>query len=134
MIPKNNDTIEIIKYPSYTYELNYRNGTITRKIDSLKAIEQAVYKILSTGRYENIIYSWDYGNELNKILGKPISYVIPEVERYIVEALKQDDRIQKVDNFSFYTIEKEKLLVKFQVVSDFGESEISFSFNEKGEE
>ena len=107
MIPNNNDTIEIIKYPSYTYELNYRNGTITRKIDSLKAIEQAVYKILSTGRYENIIYSWDYGNELNKILGKPISYVIPEVE---------------------------KLLVKFQVVSDFGESEISFSFDEKGEE
>ena len=86
MIPKNNDTIEIIKYPSYTYELNYRNGTITRKIDSLKAIEQAVYKILSTGRYENIIYSWDYGNELNKILGKPISYVIPEDERYIEEA------------------------------------------------
>lgn len=39
--------------------------------------------------------------ELQDLIGKPMDYVMVEVERRITEALTQDDRIDSVDNFEF---------------------------------
>ena len=47
------------------------------------------------------MYSWDYGVELADLFGEPVSYVCPELERRITEALLQDGRIEGVDGFSF---------------------------------
>ena len=57
--------------------------------------------MLNTERYQYLIYSWDYGVELLDLFGEPISYVCPELERRITEALLQDDRIEEVDGFEF---------------------------------
>lgn len=38
--------------------------------------------------------------ELKDLFGKPIDYVMPEVERRITEALVQDDRIDSCDSLS----------------------------------
>ena len=60
-------------YPSNTYQMHVEeesiNGIIT---EETKAIEQAVYKILNTERYKYIIYSTNYGVELEELFGKPM--------------------------------------------------------------
>ena len=92
---------------------------IIGQCDDVEAIKQAIYNILNTERYQYIIFSWDYGVELKDLFGKPIDYVMPEVERRITEALVQDDRIDSCTSFEF---EKKgrKLLVTFVAHTKFG--------------
>lgn len=100
--------------PSKTYRLNVDTQTIVGFCDDRTAIEQAIYLILNTERFEWIIYSWAYGSELQSLFGKPIPYVTSEVQRRIKEALLQDDRINSVENF---TIRRNggRVLVSFEV-------------------
>ena len=79
--------------PSLTYQLDIDHSRMEPdRIEGLKAVKQAVYKILLTERYQYPIYSWDYGIETVDLYGKPISYVRPELERRVREALLQDDK------------------------------------------
>ncbi|MGX4404125.1 DUF2634 domain-containing protein, partial [Clostridioides difficile] len=81
--------------------------------------KQTIFLILNTERYQHLIYSWNYGVELNDLIGEPISYVIPELERRITEALIQDDRIENIDNFEFQNI-KGKVQCRFSVHTKYG--------------
>ena len=107
MIPQVQDDIKqdftIETLPSRTFRMNHNNLTIIGTIDEIQAVEQAVFLILNTERYEWLIHSWDY-----------------VVERRVREALLQDDRITAVQNFEF-TVNKKKVLTTFTVVSIFGE-------------
>ncbi len=88
--------------PSYTYAIEYASDSQIRGYtDNIKAMEQAIYKIINTERYAHIIYSWNYGIELADLFGQPIPYVYAELQRRIEEALLADDRISKVYNFDF---------------------------------
>ena len=87
--------------------------------NGIEALKQAIYFILSTERYEFIIYSWDYGIELRTLFGKPIPYVKSELKRRITEALTMDDRINDVNDFKFEK-QREKLHVTFVVDSIYG--------------
>ncbi len=108
------------KLPSQTFRMNHNTLTISGTIDQIQAVEQAVFLILNTERYEWLIHSWDYGVELHDLIGKDIEYCIPEIERRVTEALLQDDRITAVENFRF-EVNKKKVLTTFVVVSTFGE-------------
>ena len=88
-------------------------------VDGLEAIAQAVYLILSTERYEYIIYSWDYGVEFVDLIGQPMPYVMSELPRRIKEALVQDNRIDDVVDFKFEQHGKQ-LHTTFTVVSNVG--------------
>nr|DAI42438.1 MAG TPA: Protein of unknown function (DUF2634) [Caudoviricetes sp.] len=82
-------------------------------------MRQAVYKILNTERYQYIIYSWNYGIELEDLFGQPIPYVYAELQRRIEEALLNDDRITNVHDFEFSNNGGDVLAV-FQVDTIYG--------------
>lgn len=82
--------------------------------DGREAIEQAIYLILNTERFEWVIYSWNYGSELQSLFGKPIPYVVSELQRRIKEALLRDDCINNVENFRV-SRSGNKVLVEFDV-------------------
>ncbi len=92
---------EEVEEPSRTYRMDIGGQAVRGKTDGLAAMEQAVYKILNTERYQHLIYSWDYGVELSGLFGEPASYVRPELERRVTEALLQDSRVESVDGFEF---------------------------------
>lgn len=112
--------------PNKTYRMRIEEdrvrGTITGDIE---AVRQAVYKILNTERYKHIIYSWNYGVELQDLFGKPIPYVLPEIPRRIREALIQDDRITEVDSFDLSYTKGGDVLAKFVVHTIYGDIEES---------
>lgn len=87
--------------PSRTYKIDFERKRIVGYTDGREAIEQAIYKALSTERYDHLIYSWNYGAEIGKLFGQPIPYVYSELKRLITEALTHDDRIDSVDAFHF---------------------------------
>ncbi len=95
---------------------------MTNRIDELDAVKQAVFKILQTERYEYLIYTFDYGSELRGLIGVNPLFVRSELNRRIEEALLQDDRIIAIENTQV-TIEEERLLATFTVVTGLGEFE-----------
>ena len=113
MIPQNGDDLRqdfvFTTLPSRTLKMDHDWKTITGTIDQIQAVEQAVFLILTTERYQWLIFSWDYGVELQNLIGKDPEYCIPEIERRIREALLQDDRITAVENFEF-ELNKRKVL------------------------
>ena len=123
MIPQVQDdlrqdfTIETL--PSKTFKMHHDTQAITGTIDEVEAVEQSIFLILNTERYEWLIHSWDYGVELHNLIGQDVEFCIPEIERRIREALLQDDRITAVQNFEF-EVNKKKVLTTFVVVSIFG--------------
>ena len=133
MIPSTNGffslDFEIKREPTYTYKLNSDSDRIQGYTDNLEAMKQVIMKILSTERYQYPMYSWNYGVELLDLYGEPVSYVCPELERRITEALTWDDRIQSVDNFEFSTQTKGDTLVTFTVHTIFGDVEAERAVN-----
>ena len=132
MIPKTNvisGEIEVAELPTLTHRMDREKEYIKGKTDEIEAMKQAVYKILMTERYGSIIYSGDYGIELADLFGQPVSYVCPELERRITEALLWDKRIESVDNFQFDLTQKGVVSVRFDVHTIFGSFETERSVN-----
>lgn len=132
MIPETNidfdleleETEEI--QPSRTYKIS--GNKIQGFVDGLEALKQAIYKVLNTERYEYPIYSFDYGIELESLIGKDPIFVQVELQRRIRECLMQDDRITDVDNFKFELIGDE-IKCTFDVHSIYGEITASREVN-----
>ena len=129
MIPKikTGADITVKEQPTKTYKMElYKGNYILGFVDSQKAMEQAIYKIIRTERYRYIIYSWNYGIELEDLFGMPVEYFGVELERRISEALLQDNRITAVHSFEFDT-ESERgtvLVKKFIAETVFGKIQI----------
>lgn len=117
-----NNVQDTIEQTSKTYYLNIEKNTISKFCDGIDAMKQAVYCILNTERFEHLIYSWNYGIELKHLIGENTTFVIPELERVITEALLQDLRITEVNNFDF-KVEKNSIIAKFTVITTVGEIE-----------
>lgn len=113
-------------YPNKTYKMEIDADRVYGTVTSdLEAVEQAVYKILNTERYQYIIYSWDYGVELAELFGKPMPFVLPEIPRRIKEALTADDRITDVTNFDLSYDRRGSVLAKFTVITIYGNLQAS---------
>lgn len=112
---------EIGQQPTRTYKMDTESCSVIGHTDGLEAMRQAIYKIIMTERYQYIMYSWDYGIELMDLFGEPISYVCPELERRITEALLWDDRIESVDDFKFEIPEKGVVHASFTAHTIFGD-------------
>ncbi|SMF72475.1 Protein of unknown function [Paenibacillus uliginis N3/975] len=110
---------EYVDQPSLTYRLNLEEGTISGQVDGLLAIKQAVAKMLQTRRFEHLIYSSDYGQELDAVIGRDPLWAYAEIERHIKEALLQDDRILSVEDMNI-TFAGEQAMAEFTVRSVYG--------------
>ncbi len=110
--------------PTHTYGLDPVNNRVQGYKDGQTAMKQAIFKILQTERYKfPKIYSDNYGVELEELIGMPIPYVLPELERRITEALLWDERITTVSDFEF-TVNKNDVLVTFTADTIYGTVEV----------
>lgn len=122
MIPGVNNlrAVETAEIPSQDYKMELDGNRVLSLCDGSEVMQQVVYHILNTERYKYPVYSWNYGVELNDLYGKPLDYVMSEIQRRIIEALIQDDRIESVDGFKFDTQEG-ALHMTFTVHTVFGD-------------
>jgi hypothetical protein len=107
-----------------TITYNLTEDKIQGSSDNIEALQQAIYKVLNTEKYECPIYSFSYGIELEDLIGSDAIYVKAELKRRITECLTQDDRITSVDNFIF-TATGDNLLCVFDVLSIYGVTTIT---------
>lgn len=121
---------EIEEQPSKVYKMDLDGNSIRGYCDGLDAMKQAVFRILNTERYQYIIYSWNYGIETLDLYGQPVTYVCPELERRIKEALLVDSRITSVTDFEHDVSVKKVVHTTFTVHTIYGdiaaEKEVNF--------
>lgn len=123
MLPNTNDfeNLEVEIQPSKNYKMqNGKEKHINGYNDELEAMKQVIFKILNTNRYEYQIYSWNYGIELNGLLGEPVNYVCSELQRRIIEALIPDERVIDVDSFKFELVGRNVIQASFTVQTVYG--------------
>lgn len=89
------DTAVETPEPSLTFHVEH--GRIRSKCDDYTAMKQAVDKILKTDRFVYPIYSANYGNDLETLIGSSLGYAKTEIQRMTTEALSADDRVTQVD-------------------------------------
>lgn len=108
--------------PTLTFKIE--NGRIRSKIDEQDAMIQAVDKILRTERLVYPIYSDQYGNDLNDLIGKDMNYAKVEVERMLKEALLADDRVTAVKIDKIDQIDSDTLAVSGICTTVYGDINI----------
>ncbi len=126
-LPQVGEDLELIEFeeqrqPSYTFKLDINRGRVKGMTDEVDAMLQAIHLMLYVERYQYPVYSYNYGTELEDLIGQPKDYVMSEVKRRITEALTQDDRINGVDNWGFET-SKKAVIVSFTVHTIYGDVE-----------
>ena len=114
--------------PSKTYYINRNTNRISGYIDDKDAIVQAIYLILSTERYDSVIYNWYYGTEFDSLVGKDRDFVKSELKRRIAEAILEDDRILDVTDFDI-SFNKDVANVVFLVETNIGDININWEVN-----
>lgn len=112
------DDLEEETLPSRTYLV--KNGRIQSMIDGRGAMVQAIDKILRTERFVFPIYTEDYGNDFNELLGKEFDYAEVEVERMLEEAMYADDRVTDVRVDDVQKMNSTTLMVSGTVETIFG--------------
>lgn len=117
--------LEVINQPSLTYKLDFERKRITGKIDDEEAIMQLVMKILCTERYAYVIYSSEYGVELDRLIGKDYDFIVSDLERTITEALLADDRILSITDFVAEQTAIDRMTATFTVNSVLGSVNIN---------
>ena len=103
-----------------TYAIDFDKKRIMGKTEGKEALKQAIYKILFTERYAYEIYDWNYGCELNSLLGKSGKQIEALAEKYIEDALLADERIEQITDFKT-EFEKNKLKISFTAKTIYGD-------------
>jgi len=117
--------LEVVSQPSLTYKLDFERKRISGKIDNEEAIRQLVMKILYTERYAYVIYSSQYGVELDRLIGKDYDFIVSDLERTITEALLADDRILSITDFVAEQTAIDRMSATFTVNSVVGSVNIN---------
>ena len=67
-----------------------------------EGIKVWIYKAIKTNRYQHEIYTWDYGCEIESLIGKgfQIGFIKSETKRYIEEALIINPYITKINSIT----------------------------------
>lgn len=134
MFPFEEDLDEIIEeeteeYYPREYGIDFSTGKLTGKIvEGKKALAVWLYLALKIERYKFYTYSWDYGNELNGLIGKNYSqeHIDSEVKRMITDCIEENPYIEGIEDLEVNRTDT-GLIISFLILTDYGEEEMSIN-------
>ncbi|MCI9428503.1 MAG: DUF2634 domain-containing protein [Eubacterium sp.] len=105
------------------FEIDFATGQLTgRIVEGLDAIKVWIWLALQTPRYRYPIYTWDYGNEFEELVGQGYSgeYVEAEAQAMTEDCLLVNESIEGIADFSA-VMENSRLEVCFTVETMYGD-------------
>ena len=115
------EQIEESKIPK-EYEIDFKTGQLTgRIVEGAEAIKVWIWLVLQTARYRYYIYSWDYGNEFEELIGRGYSeeYINAEAQRMTEDCLLVNENIESITDFSV-GMENDQLTISFTANTIYG--------------
>lgn len=95
------------------------------EVTGLEAVKVWIWKALHTARYQYEAYTWDYGNELESLIGSDFSDELKQSEaiRYVKEALEICPYIERVEQVKA-NFEDSTFTISCKVQTIYGEVEL----------
>lgn len=112
------EQLEVVQQPSKTYKDDGKK--IIGKITGIEAVTQTVRHILNKERYAYVIYTDNYGMELEKYQSQSFEYLQAQIQKDLYSALTQDDRVYDVKVTNINRINIDSAEVIFDVYSTEG--------------
>lgn len=96
-------------------------------VEKNEAIKVWIYHAIKTQRYGYSIYSWDFGAEIENLMGQnyTVEYTKTEVTRYITEALEINPYILSIDKI-IVEFNDDVLYVYIKITTVYEELEVNF--------
>ena len=115
------DTQDVVEYGKET-SLILVDGEV-QVLEGIEALKVWIEKNIRTARYRWPAYTWDYGTELDDLIGLSVSNDVleREFERVIKEALSIDKRISEIKDFKA-SVQGDNAVVEFTVVTFDGQT------------
>ena len=122
------DDFPMYKEVKWDYKNNapvYKNGAPVI-VEGTEAVKVWAWKALHTARFRYEIYSWDFGNELESLIGQEYSQELKESEatRYVRECLLVNPYITEVKNL-LVDFSEDVLAIAGTLITIYGEVELS---------
>lgn len=96
-------------------------------VEGKEAVKIWIWKLFMTTRYREVIFNWDYGNELENLIGQGYTqgYLNSEAERYVREAIEYNlkDYVTDVRNVNV-SFDEGTLTIEFTAITPYGEVEV----------
>lgn len=96
-------------------------------VEGIEAVKIWIWKLFMSTRYREVIFNWDYGSELENLIGQGYTqgYLNSEAERYVREALEYNLK-NYVTNIRdvVVTFDEGTLIIEFVAITPYGEVEI----------
>lgn len=108
------------------YGIDFETGQLTgKKVYGLDAIKVWIWNALATSRYRYQHHSWEYGHELENLIGttNDIDYISASARGMIEECLKVNHHIKGIDDFQCKNDGQDKITCSFRVITDLGDIE-----------
>lgn len=112
--------------PPREYGIDFETGQLTGEIvEGKEAIKVWIWLVLQTPRYRYYIYTWDYGNEFEELIGKGYTeeYTEAEAQRMTEDCLLVNENIQSITEFSVSMVNG-TLTISFTANTIYGEIEM----------
>lgn len=97
-------------------------------VEGIEAVKIWIWKIFQTPRYRYVIYSWDYGHELEDLigLGSSESFIKSEAERFIREAIwpTLNGYVEDIKDL-LISLNEDRLSISFTAITPYGEVEMN---------
>lgn len=87
--------------PSRTWYIDTETNRIQGEVTGYESVKQAVNIILNVERFRWQIYSPNSGMQWDGLIGQDPGYVASEMQRRMLDALRMDDRVRGISNFSY---------------------------------
>lgn len=128
LAPSQGNTLPMFREYAYDYENNrllLRDGQ-TYLVEGNEALRIWIFKALVTERFRYTAYDSDYGSEIDTLIGKVNSSVnLPELKRFIIEALMVNPYIEELSNIQFEQ-SGSGVLVDFDCATVYGKERITW--------
>lgn len=121
------ETQEENSYIPREYGIDFETGQLSGKmVEGYDALLVWAWLALRTPRYRYYIYSEDYGQEYENLVGKSYSEELTdsELERMTEECLTENPYITGIENFSCVK-QEEKITLTFRLITELGDGEVN---------
>lgn len=96
-------------------------------VEGIEAVKIWIWKLFMTTRYREVIFNWDYGSELENLIGQGYTqgYLNSEAERYVRETIEYNlkDYVANIRDV-VVTFDEGTLTIEFIAITPYGEVEI----------
>ena len=128
-LPEGNlQDVRVRQEPDLTWSIDKETNRIAGEVTGLAAVRQAVEIILNVERFRWQIYRAYSGMQWAGLVGQDPGYVASELQRRMGEALRMDDRVRGISDFT-YSVEGDTLTASVTVDTVYGETQASVEVN-----